>query len=63
MHEREGPSRTSIRYRSDTFASDQYLVDVDPRVFSIWAVFMMNTMVADDLVVQGARALAALVLT
>ena len=27
---------TSIRYRSDTFASGRYLIDVDPKVFAIW---------------------------
>ena len=28
---------TSIRYRSDAFASDRHLIDVDPMVFPIWA--------------------------
>ena len=28
---------TSIRHRSDTFASDRCLIDVDPMVFAIWA--------------------------
>ena len=28
---------TSTRHRSDTFASDLYLIDVDPTVFAIWA--------------------------
>ena len=27
---------TSIWYRSDTFVSDRYLIDVDQRVFAIW---------------------------
>ena len=27
---------TSIRYRSDTFVSDRYLIDVDLRIFAIW---------------------------
>ena len=27
---------TSIKYRSDTFASDWYMIDIDPRVFAIW---------------------------
>ena len=26
---------TSIRYRSDTFASDRYLIDADPKVFAV----------------------------
>ena len=26
----------SIRYQSDTFMLDRYLIDVDPRVFAIW---------------------------
>ena len=28
----------SMRYLSDTFMSDRYLIDVDPRVFAIWVV-------------------------
>ena len=27
---------TLIRHRSDIFASDRYLIDVDPRVYAIW---------------------------
>ena len=27
---------TLIRYRSDTFVSDRYLIDIDPRVCAIW---------------------------
>ena len=27
---------TSIKHLSDTFASDRYLIDVDPRVYAIW---------------------------
>ena len=27
---------TLIRYRSDTFASDRYLIDIDPTIFAIW---------------------------
>ena len=33
---------TSIRHRSDSCASDRYLIDIDPTVFAIWV------MVADD---------------
>ena len=29
---------TSIRYRSDTSASDRCLIDVDPTIFAIWVV-------------------------
>ena len=32
------PGSTSIWHRSDTFASDRYLIDVDPRVFALWTV-------------------------
>ena len=27
-----------IRYRSDTFASDRYQTDIDPRAFAIWDI-------------------------
>ena len=30
------PGSTSIRHRSDTFASDRWLIDIDPMVFDIW---------------------------
>ena len=30
---------TSIRYRSDIFASDRYPNDIDPRTFAIWDLF------------------------
>ena len=29
---------TSVRHWSDTLVSDQYLIDVDPRVFEIWVL-------------------------
>ena len=29
---------TSIRHRSDTFASDRCLIDIDPMVFATWVV-------------------------
>ena len=28
----------SIKYRSDTFTSDRYLIDVSPKVFEIWDI-------------------------
>ena len=31
---------TSIRYRPNAKVSDQYLIDIDPRVFTIWDVTM-----------------------
>ena len=35
---------TSIRHRSDTFASDRCLIDVDPRVFAISVLAMVSTL-------------------
>ena len=32
----------SIRYRADTFALDRYLIDVDPRVFAIWGLWVQR---------------------
>ena len=33
---------TLIRYRSDTFASDQCLISVDQRVFAIWEIIIQQ---------------------
>ena len=33
----------SVRYWSDIFASDQYLIDINMRVFDIWGLMMQNT--------------------
>ena len=33
---------TSIRYRSDAFASDRDLIDIDPTVFAIWLLPSMR---------------------
>ena len=34
---------TSIRYGSDTNASDRYLIDTDPIVFAIWAGILVTS--------------------
>ena len=31
-----------IRHRFDTYMSDRSLIDVDPRVFTIWAIFLLT---------------------
>ena len=33
---------TLIKHRPNTFASDRYLIDVDPRVFAIWKGILSN---------------------
>ena len=33
-------SMTSTRHRSDTFASDKYQIDLDPRVLDVWEAAM-----------------------
>ena len=33
---------TLIRHRSDSLASDRYLIDVDPNAFAIWGIANMH---------------------
>ena len=35
---------TSIRYRSDTCASDRYLIDIHPTLFDIWEITPYNAL-------------------